>query len=232
MLHLLCSPRAGVIALLVLFTGCLTIEEHYTFKRDGSGTMTYVVDLSEMGEMMKSLEGMSEAAGETDGSEKPEMMELEEEATALKAISGISKVKVSTKKEWIRSVTFAFKDLNALNEGLNTLMPDSTGLKHTFFTWEGNTLVRTSNRFANELGASMGEAGSGEEGEEGMDMGMLLGTMKYKYSFKFADAIGTTTSAEGVNKEEVSAREVKLDTDWGVIAKDQHALDLRIQLNK
>jgi hypothetical protein len=35
-----------------------------------------------------------------------------------------------------------------------------------------------------------------------------------------------------VNKEEVSAREVKLDTDWGVIAKDQHALDLRIQLNK
>ena len=39
MLHLLRSPRAGVIALLVLFTGCITIEENYTFKKDGSGTL-------------------------------------------------------------------------------------------------------------------------------------------------------------------------------------------------
>ncbi len=232
MLHFLRSPRIAVIALLVLFTGCLTIEEQYTFKRDGSGTMTYVVDLSEMGEMMKSLEGMSEAAGEKEGVDEPEMMDLDEEAKALKSIAGISKVKVNNKKEWVRSITFTFKDLNALNEGLNTLMPDSTGVKHTFFAWDGNTLVRTSNRFANELGASMGEAGASEEGEEGMDMGMLLGTMKYKYAFKFADEIGSTVSAEGVNKEEVSSREVKLDTDWAVIAKDEHALDLRIQLNK
>ncbi|MBK9535574.1 MAG: hypothetical protein IPO10_10485 [Flavobacteriales bacterium] len=47
-------PLLAVI-LLMFFTGCLTIEENYVFKKDGSGTMEYVVDLSEMGETDEEL---------------------------------------------------------------------------------------------------------------------------------------------------------------------------------
>ena len=224
------APRFAFLGLLLFFTGCLTIEEQYTFKKDGSGSMTYVVDMSEMGEMMKGLGKMSESLGEKDS--EP-MMDMDDEAETLKVIPGISKVKVNKKKEWVRSISFRFKDLASLNAALNKLMPDSSNTEHTFFRWEGSTLVRTSNRFANELGAGMTKSGEGDvEGGEGMDMGVLLGTMKYKYAFKFADAIATTTAAEGMTKEEVSGREVKLNTDWATIAKDDKVLDLRIQLNK
>jgi len=34
---------------LVGLTGCITIEEQYSFKKNGSGTMTYVLDMREMG---------------------------------------------------------------------------------------------------------------------------------------------------------------------------------------
>ena len=62
---MLTSLRTFRVALAALFfTGCITIEENYTFKKDGSGTMEYVLDMSEMGELIKSLEG---AAGEKDG---------------------------------------------------------------------------------------------------------------------------------------------------------------------
>jgi hypothetical protein len=224
--------RPLLLLLLVAFTGCLTIEEQYTFKKDGSGTMTYVVDMSEMGEM---IDGLSKVTKEAGGSDEP-VMELDEEAAALKGLPGISKVKVSKGKEWVRSVTFRFKDITALNAALNVLMPDSTGEQHTFFAWEGNTLVRRNNRFASELGQSMGDMGRGEEdaadGGEGMDLGLLLGSMKYKYSFKFANAITGTTSEEGVEQERKGTKEVFWNTDWSVIAKNDKALDLRIDLDR
>ncbi|MEZ4756539.1 MAG: hypothetical protein R2817_06920 [Flavobacteriales bacterium] len=224
--------RPFLLLLLVAFTSCLTIEERYAFKKDGSGTMTYVVDMSEMGDMMDGLGKMTKEAG---GAEEP-VMELDDEAEALRVLPGISKVKVGKGKEWVRSVSFRFQDIDALNAALNVLMPDSSGGPHTFFTWEGNTLVRHNNRFASELGASM--SGMGEDDDDaadadgGMDLGLLLGSMKYKYSFKFANAITGTTSEEGVQEERKGTREVFWNTDWSVIAKNEKALDLRIDLDR
>jgi hypothetical protein len=223
--------RPLALLLLVILSGCLTIEEQYTFRRDGSGTMTYVVDMSGMGAMMDDLDRMNKEAG---GPEEP-VMDLDEEAAALKQLAGISRVKVDKGKEWVRSVRFRFRDIDALNAALNVLMPDSSGVRHTFFTWEGNTLVRRNNRFASELGASMGGAAGDEDaagGDDAMDLGVLLGSMKYNYRFRFADAITATTSEEGVLPERKGRREVRWNTDWSVIAKNDKALDLRIDLDR
>jgi hypothetical protein len=223
--------RPLLLLLLVAFSSCLTIEEHYTFRRDGSGTMTYVVDMSAMGEMMDDLDRMTKEAA---GPEEP-VMDLDEEAAALRLLPGISRVKVGTGKEWVRSVRFRFRDIDALNAALNVLMPDSSGVAHTFFSWEGNTLVRRNNRFASELGASMGGADGDEDaadGEEALDLGLLLGSMKYTYHFKFSNAITGTTSEEGVVQERKGRREVLWNTDWSVIAKNDKALDLRIDIDR
>jgi hypothetical protein len=230
------------LAGFVLFTGCLTIEENYTFKKDGSGTMEYVVDLSELGEMMASFEGMGEEDGkkaEKDGKDDGMGdMDMSAQMEALKALPGISKVKLNKKKEWVQRLSFSFKDVTALNRALNELMPDSTGVPHEFFRWDGNTLVRTNNRHAYEIGAGMAKGdteGAGEEGSEGLeglDMGTMLEAMKYKYSFKFAEAIASTGAAEGVVKESASAKEVALNTDFSVISRDVNALDLRIALDR
>jgi len=220
--------------LLMFFTGCLTIEENYVFKKDGSGTMEYVVDLSEMGEMMKSFEDASKSKDTNMGDIST--MDMDEEVAALRMIPGIQKVKVNKKVEWVQRVSFKFKDLAALNAALNVLMKDSSGTSTEFFKWEGNELVRINNDHAYELGAGMADTGNdGEEKSEedkGMDMSAMLETMKYKYSFKFAEPLGTVASASEVKAERPSTKEFRMETDFGVISKNRKALDLRLPLSK
>jgi hypothetical protein len=219
------------LGLLFTLTGCLTIEEHYTFKKNGSGTMEYVVDMSELGEMLKSFDAL------TEDKDKPKedlgMLDLKENLEKLSSIPGISKVKLK-KEEWVQRISFRFNDLSALNSALNVLLPDSSGEAHRFFAWEGSTLVRTNNRHAQELGAGLGQQEEALEGEEGGDlnMGALLSMMKYKYHFMFANNVDSTEVAEGLSNTATKPREVNVDTDWGIIARDPKALDLRITLHK
>jgi hypothetical protein len=217
-------PRIALaLSLTVLFAGCLTIEENYTFKPDGSGTMEYVVDMSEMAEPMKGLSSMTEGTS----SDKNEL-QLGNYAVALKELPGIKRVKVKKEKEGsVQRLTFKFADLNALNAALNTIMPDSTGTRADFFHWEGNTLVRVNNRHAREVGNDMGE-NNNEDGSDSTMATQILESMKYKYSFTFKRPISEVQQAAGVNKEQPSPKQVKLDTDWGVIMRDPKALDLRI----
>lgn len=219
---------------LFAFTGCITIEENYTFKKDGSGTMTYVVDLTELGDMLKTMGDMGVGKDEKDG--EMGAMDLGGGKGALEKIGGITKVKLDTKKKWIQKLSFRFEDVNALNLALNVLMPDSSGLAQEFFRWDNGTLIRTNNRHAFEMGAGMAGAGgeeeNGEEGEGGFDMATMLGSMKYKYSFKFKQAISEVSSADGVEKVNMGSKAVNLSTDWSVISKDPKALDLRIVLDR
>jgi hypothetical protein len=198
---------------LLLLSGCLTIEENYTFKKDGSGTMEYVVDLSEMADLMKGLPGGKDGAKSKD--DGVGAMDLNDNLAKLKSLPGISKVKLKKEKDgYVQRLSFRFKDIAALNGALNQLMPDSTNAAQEFFRWEGSTLVRTNNKHAQELGGDMG----GETGDS-TDMTGLLQTMHYNYSFKFAKEIGAT-----------GTKAIKLTTDWSVITKDPKALDLRIEL--
>jgi len=222
------SRTAALLALLLVFTGCITIEENYAFKKDGSGTMEYVVDMSELGEMLKTFEDM----GKNDpGGSKGDMsgMDLKDEMAALKSVPGIKKVKVNDKEKFKQKLSFQFADITALNAALNVLMKDSTNTSHTFFTWEGRTLVRTNNDHARQIGSGMGKQ---EDPADTTDMTQVLEMMKYNYSFAFADAITGVEMASGVEKEEVEPRKVKLHTNFNVIGNDPKALDLRIDLQK
>lgn len=215
------------LALLALITGCLTIEENYTFKKNGSGTMEYVVDLGALGELMKSMKEMGDKDAKKDGG--MDELDLADEVDKLKSVPGIKKVKMKQEKDgFVQRISFSFKDIDALNGALNVLMPDSTGKKENFFRWEGNTLVRTNNRHAEELGGDM----SDKEDNDSLDMTGMLRSMQYKYSFAFADEVTGTDVVEGMTKESPSAKKVALSTDWSVIMKDPRALDLRITLNK
>ena len=214
------------VVLILSLSACLTIEENYTFKKDGSGTMEYVVDMSAMAEMMESMEKMTEGSGEDDDGMGE--MDMKAEAEKLKTVLGVSKVKVNTKEKFVQRVSFKFKDIASLNGALNVLMPDSSGVQHTFYTWEGNTLVRTNNRHATDLGSDMGQ----DAGTDSMDPTAFLQSMHYKFSFKFAQPITGRELAEGVVQESPNSKELKLDTDWSVIMKEPKTLDLRITLDR
>ena len=216
------------LLLLVAFTGCITIEENYTFKKNGSGTMEYVVDMSELGDMMKAFEELDKSGGKKD--DGMGSVDLHDEMTQLKAVPGIKGVKVDDKKKYVQRLKFSFADITALNAALNVLMPDSTGVVFTFFTWDGNTLVRNTNSHARDMGTSMGKGS--DDPSDTTDMTGFLENMKYKFSFAFKDEVGNTSVATGVDMENPTKKSVKLNTDWSVITKDPKALDLRIELKK
>ncbi|TXI82438.1 MAG: hypothetical protein E6Q44_01990 [Flavobacteriales bacterium] len=218
----------GLFLLLIAFTGCITIEENYTFKKNGSGTMEYVVDMSQIGEMLKAFEDMGDGKGKEDKDAGLNQLDMKEQVSALKNVPGIKKVKLNNKDKYVQRVSFAFADLNALNAALNVLMEDSTDTQHTFFQWEGNTLVRRSNGHARDIGLGMGN----EDPSDTTDMTELLSSMKYKYRFTFQEPIANTEVAEGMAKESPDPRTVKLDTDFSVIGKDEKVLDLRIELKR
>jgi hypothetical protein len=210
--------HCGILLFVLFCTGCLTIEEHYTFKKNGSGIMEYVVDMSATADLMTSLDKISDNKNDNSSPE----LGMEEHVKQLKAIDGIKKVRLKKEKEgYIQRVSFAFKDLSALNKALNVLMADSTGVQQTFFHWEGNTLVRTNNRHAEEMA-----------GDTRAEDDSLLQSMKYKYSFKFQQTVASTDLAEGMTKEAPNAKTLDLSTDWSMIMKDPKALDLRITLDK
>ncbi|MDX9750981.1 MAG: hypothetical protein RBT71_07880 [Flavobacteriales bacterium] len=213
----------AIVPMMALASGCLTIEENYTFKKNGSGTMEYVVDMSELGKLMEGFKEVDEGSAKSSGS-----MDLGDEVAMLKALPGISKVKLDNKKEWVQRISFAFKDVAALNGALNQLLKDSTGVRKEFFRWEGATLVRTNNDHARQLGMGM----AGEDDEEGVDLAAILGAMKYRYSFKFADKVGDLGTSERVQAQRPKAKVFTLETDFATIAEDPGALDLRITLDR
>lgn len=214
--------RFGFLSVVLLATGCLTIEENYNFKKNGSGTMEYVVDLSALADMLKSMD-----MGDKDKKQDPTAMGLATQAELLKDVQGVERVKLKEEKSgYVQRVSFAFRDLASLNRALNVLMPDSTGVQQEFFSWEGNTLVRRNNRYAKELSGEMGGEG------DSLNMEGVLQSMKYKYSFKFANKVGDAKVAEGMGQERPSGRKLDLATDWSVISKNPQALDLRITLDK
>ncbi|MCO6483007.1 MAG: hypothetical protein J5I62_09450 [Flavobacteriales bacterium] len=235
--RLLNLPRLAAIGAIMLLSGCLTIEEHYTFKKDGSGTMEYVMDLSEIGSMMDAL-GSSDQ-GE-DGGKKAKQKKkdkaqddsmlagMEAQAKQLEQLQGIKKVKMKTEKDgYLGRLSFAFADVAALNRALNVLMPDSTRPDRQFFRWEGAVLVRTGSAYARNLGTEMTGDGS-----DSLDISQVLESMKYKFSFAFANDVQDVGAAYGVVVDRPKPKQLELATDWRVIMNDPKALDLRIVLDK
>lgn len=214
-----------MLVIVVILQGCLTIEENYTFKKDGSGSMEYVVDMSEMAELMKGLPG----AKEKDKGEGMGKLDLIENINKLKAITGISKVKVKKEKDgFIQRLSFRFTDLTALNGALNEIIHDSTGLgPKEFFRWDGRTLVANTRGRTKGMGNSMGGGSEDSTGAEGM-----LKMMHYKFDLRFAEELGDVRVGEGVLKEPDGTKRMKLSTDWSVLDKDSTALDMRFTLKK
>lgn len=222
-------PRwAVLLALVMLATGCITIEEHYTFHRNGGGTMEYVMDMSALGAMMDALdENGGKAKKKGKGEQEPMATGMEEHAKALRQLQGIKRVKLKNEKDgYVQRISFSFADLAALNRALNVLMPDSTSPPHEFFRWEGSTLVRTSNRYASALGKDM----SG--GADSSNLAGMLQSMRYKFSFNFPRKVEEAAVAQGFTKASPGPKKLELATDWSVIMKDTAALDLRITLGK
>lgn len=103
-------------SLSCLLTSCITIEETYTFKEDGSGNCTFKIDLSEMKNMMNT-------AGKPEAEPSLQAVSFEEEKKSLATIKGISNTEIKTDKEkYVFEISYQFDSQDALNKATNVLL--------------------------------------------------------------------------------------------------------------
>lgn len=187
------------ISAALLLTSCITIEENYFIKKDGSGSYEFKIDMSEMMSMMMAMGG-PEAMG-ADAQMPTDEMDFEKEIEDLKKIDGISNIKSSTDQEkGIMSFSFDFKNFNALNQARANSLDKST---EQSLTKEGNKI--TLHHLAPEK-LTDNNALPGDSAATQMAQGMLT---QIKYNINFNIEGGAKTIITDANSNfETSNKEV------------------------
>ncbi|MEL6194901.1 MAG: hypothetical protein AAFR66_22765, partial [Bacteroidota bacterium] len=165
--------RLTLLLLLSLsLSSCITIIESYTFHKDGSGQMEYIVDMSEISALMKMGGGMEEQ-DDLMGQSKEELDKK------LAGIQGISNATTFfDEDEYMFTVSFDFSSPDALNQALNDVLQIKSEEK--IFHWNGSMISRkhqadTQMELLNEL-----------KGDEQSEMVMsLFKDMKYICKYQF-----------------------------------------------
>ena len=185
-------------ASLLLLTSCITIFEKYKINADGSGTLEYIIDMSEMYEMMAAF---SDSTEEMDMSGFDESMR--ETLPGLKNLSGISNIELTgNPTKFIAGVKFDFNNFDALNKAMAILFmnEEKSEDKTKYVEIKGKNFTRfglTSKEFNKEA-----LLGSEELDEETMKT--LLESMKYKISVEFEKPVKKVTSMAVLTQEKNS----------------------------
>lgn len=207
-----------IIAITVLISSCITIEERYFFNRDGSGSMEYILDLSEIAGLMKMAEDSSKG-------ESMEFMESFEQAVAsLKAVEGIHQVQMSGfPDEYIFGIRYDFDDIESLNQAMNLLLEEGEDY-HTYFEKKGRRKLYRIHRPGEDLTK---EELLGEEMDEEYANEILEG-MKYKLSFNFEREVRKVETKGNIVESENPAQ-VLIDNNFKAITDDPSVMDVFIK---
>lgn len=188
----------GISLSLLFLTGCITIFEKYTINANGSGTMEYLIDLSEMYEIMANL---SDSINDVQSNEIDEAWL--EALPLLNGIEGISNAKLSgDPTKYIAGIKFDFKNPEALNKALAIIFEDAETNQSDvqYVALKGKTFTRfraTSKEFNKE--ELLGSEGLDEETTR-----MMLSEMKYKISVNFEKKVKKVKTLSTFTKDDKS----------------------------
>ncbi len=178
----------GITLALLFFTGCVTIFEKYKINADGSGTMEYIIDMSELYEMMGAF---SDSTEEIESSDMD--VTLREALPELENIPGITKVELTGDvTNYVAGIRFDFKDVKALNNALAILLEDEEGTAASvnYVEFKGKTFIR--NGQASQQFNKEDLFGDEEMDEESTKM--IMESMKYNISVEFRKPVKKVTS--------------------------------------
>lgn len=191
---------ASVLILSLLLQSCFEIKEIVRINKDGSGTFSMSIDMSEVKAM---VEGLSQ--GEEDSGSPLGEMEAEYEATKskLEVIEGISNIQFHTENDgYVITTSFDFADVDALNKGMNVVYEDENeyGEITEYYTFKRTKFERTSAH--NMLDQLKGEMGSGELGGGDIDMAEIFSDVAYVNIVEFNGRKIKKTSSKDIEISE------------------------------
>ncbi|MDX1909752.1 MAG: hypothetical protein SF053_22130 [Bacteroidia bacterium] len=217
--------RISLLLLLpLLASSCLTLEETYSFKANGSGTMTYTMDMSGMANLLGE-------AGRESGEDPTAGLGFDDVGPRLKNIGGISGVKVtSDNKQYIYTIAFKFANIAALNSALNQLhRADDEGIvaepMHTYFEMKNGVVTRTHTPSSEEVVDAL----IGED-EDAESTRMILESMKYRINMSFKQPIKTVYSAGKVEQSGKKQEKVLIEVNFAELAADTDVLNTTVVL--
>lgn len=174
-----------ILLIAVSLQSCLEITEKLIVNKDGSGTFSMSIDMSELKSMM---EGLSEGE-ETESSSPFENMEEgnEEIISRLREIDGISEVKILSENEgYMVTTKFDFKTISALNRGMDVVYESETTGETEYYKMTKKSFERTAaNSFLEKMKNDL--ASSNEEGGEDMDLSEYFADSKFINKVVFND---------------------------------------------
>lgn len=175
------------IVLLVLIpglaTGCFEIEEIISLNRDGSGSYTMRVDMSEAMGMIQAMGGGE--SGEVSKASASMDSTMVAAVTRLESIKGISNVKQSS-ENFMLELSYDFTDVDALNQASSQNELNSSAgmsgspLEGVSYAWTPKSFIRSN--------PPLGETLDTEDPEMEQTMAMMrmmMGEASFtsKYSF-------------------------------------------------
>jgi hypothetical protein len=214
--------RVSAVLLALLATSCLTITEDYTFASNGSGSLSYTIDMSQLAQFMQM------AQSQEDGNSSMKEMSFKKFEEPLKKIKGISKIKVNDDmNKFIFNITFAFASLTNLNEALGVLMSSTEGgsTSSAAFEMQGDQLVCVHSG-GDQSQALMNQLGAGDDGEQAM---AIMQSMKYNINMNFKKPVEAVISAGSVTYDN-TGKTVHLSTDFASLVASPEALSANVIL--
>jgi hypothetical protein len=107
----------------LLLQSCFEIKEIIKINKDGSGTFSMVIDMSELKVMLESFSEEDENVAESPLAE--EEQEYEATKSKLEVIEGISNITFLTENDgYMITTSFDFANPEALNKGMNVVYED------------------------------------------------------------------------------------------------------------
>ena len=202
-----------------LLPGCITVYEKYNFKSNGSGTMEYIIDMSEFYQMMASFsDSVNEQELQIDQS-------FSETAEGLKTLKDISNVQLTgNSRDYIFGIRYDFANPAALNEAMAYILHNETAGKE-YIKFSRKNITRyslISDEFSKEKIIGV------EENE--MDEGMLkeiFEKMKYRISMDFSRPVKSVTT---LAEYSIDKNKLNVETTFNALLENNKVLETVIRL--
>ena len=183
----------GLFLVSFLSSSCFDVLEELYVSADGSGSLKITMDMSEMGELLKSLgESEGEEGGDNPMAELNEAMGSDDVIIALQQLDGVHNVKDhSDPDNYIVSYSFDFDEVAVLNEvmgsggGLSDLLSMPLGDETSEAAADPREYNLKGKKFSTKGATKMPEP---DNEEDKMSYGLVMAMMKdasYKVVMKF-----------------------------------------------
>jgi len=167
-----------IVSVAISLQSCFEIRERVKLNKDGSGTFSLIIDMSEMKAMMESF------SGEDSDESKSPLANIEDQFSTtrdkLEEIDGISNITMVTENSgYVVTTGFDFSNIEALNKAMNVVYEDDneSGEITEYYRLKRKKFERTAAH--NMLEQVKEEVASNEMQAQGMDPSTLFADVAY-----------------------------------------------------